>query len=80
VSLQQNPIRFWIIDHRPIADSAVTFAVLVGAEPTINGTTKIVLEENMTYHPNSNVLATLRDADVGRLLVAEFAVKQVYQD
>ena len=57
----------------------MTFAVLVGAEPTANGTAKVVdwQEANSTYRPNAKVWASVRGAEVSRLLVAEFAVKQV---
>ena len=72
----QALIRFWIADHRSTMAAAgeISYAVLVGAETTLNGTAA-ELPEGSAVKPPSAVIAAVRTG--GRILVAGFRVTQV---
>jgi hypothetical protein len=80
VQMFQALIRFWIADHRsPLAAASggeVAYAVLVGAEPMLNGTAA-ELPAGAALKPPSAVVAAARIGEGGRILIAEFRVTQV---
>jgi hypothetical protein len=76
----QELIRFWIADHRSSMAAAsggeISYAVLVGAEATLNGTAA-ELPAGTAVKPPSAVIAAARIDEGGRILVVEFRVAQV---
>ncbi len=73
---EQEPIRFWIA----AADGGeVSFSVLIGAEITLNSTatTDFKGADSGLTPPAAAVVAATQKIKGGRLMVAEFQVKQV---